>query len=746
VVEKIVKNHTRLGFLDRFRDLSLMKRFFILAMKSFSLSTLGLKSVFAILLLAAGNTFSAGLPESAKIDEILARHWQKQGVTPNTAATDEVFLRRIYVDVVGRIPTLEEATAFLNSQDPAKRGKLIDSLLGSPGYASRQFHFFADLLRLLTDSRDSIAGQAYSEWLKKALNENRPYDQMVRELLTTEGGVWDSGAIGFYMRDRGMPLDHLAATVQVFLGTRIECAQCHNHPFDKWTQMDYFKMAAFTYGMDTRGDYGFQKKDFMTAGKKGRMDAEMREDLKMTREKLGEVMKPLRYTQISVTDKLPKLPHDYQYSDAKPGDTVMPAVMFGHARSPEDGEDRLRTFAEWMTNPENPRFTTVIANRLWKQVMGAGLIEPVDEMMDSTVPVNAELMSYLSDLMVAKGYNLKSFLRVLYNSEVYQRMPSSKGVMLGEAYHFPGPLLRRMSAEQVWDSMVTLRSGNVDASVLETNEANEARIAALESLYDAVSGKEPMEIVASVKASAGGTESSSKRIQELTRQAGEARQAGDLAKAKALSSEVNKLRSQVRDEAFVSILGEEGAEAFEQEMKMSGKKAKTKSKPVMTKKNVPREELRKMMAEGMTRQQIREKMEAEFKQSKTTRLTLSNLTRASELPSPAPPGHFLRLFGQSDRETIDNANKEAAVPQALNLMNGPMAGALMGSDSVFSRNVAAAPRMEEKLDTIFLSLLTRRPTSNERQLLMGVAAERGDRAVEDVIHAVLNTGEFLFVR
>lgn len=746
VVEKIVKNHTRLGFLDRFRDLSLMKRFFILAMKSLSLLIFGLKSALAVTFLAAGNTFSAGLPEAAKIDEILARHWQKQGVTPNAAATDEVFLRRIYVDVVGRIPTLEEATAFLNSQDPAKRGKLIDSLLSSPGYASRQFHFFADLLRLLTDSRDSIAGQAYSEWLKKALNENRPYDQMVRELLTTEGGVWDSGAIGFYMRDRGMPLDHLAATVQVFLGTRIECAQCHNHPFDKWTQMDYFKMAAFTYGMDTRGDYGFQKKDFMTAGKKGRMDAEMREDLKMTREKLGEVMKPLRYTQISVTDKLPKLPHDYQYSDAKPGDTVMPAVMFGHAGSPEHGEERLKTFAEWMTSPENPRFTTVIANRLWKQVMGAGLIEPVDEMMDSTVPVNAELLSYLTDLMVAKGYNLKSFLRVLYNSEVYQRMPSSKGVMLGEAYHFPGPLLRRMSAEQVWDSMVTLRSGNVDASVLETNEANEARIAALESLYDAVSGKDPMEIVASVKASAGGTESASKRIQELTRQAAEARQAGDLEKAKALSAQVNKLRSQVRDEAFVSILGEEGAEAFEQEMKMSGKKAKTKSKPVMAKKNVPREEIRKMMAEGMTRQQIREKMEAEFKQSKTTRLTLSNLTRASELPSPAPPGHFLRLFGQSDRETIDNANKEAAVPQALNLMNGPMAGALMGDESVFFRNVAAAPRMEEKLDTIFLSLLTRRPTSNERQLLMGVAAERGDRAVEDVIHAVLNTGEFLFVR
>jgi hypothetical protein len=193
-------------------------------MKIFSFSEFRLNSVLAVLLVIGGAVQAAEIPEAAKVDEILAKHWQKQGVTANEAASDEVFLRRIYVDVVGRIPTLEEATEFLTRQDPGKRGQLIDSLLSSPGYASRQFHFFADLLRLLTDGRDAIAGQAYAEWLKTALNENRPYDEMVRELLTTEGGVWDSGAIGFYMRDRGMPLDHLAATVQVFLGTRIECA------------------------------------------------------------------------------------------------------------------------------------------------------------------------------------------------------------------------------------------------------------------------------------------------------------------------------------------------------------------------------------------------------------------------------------------------------------------------------------------------------------------------------------------
>jgi hypothetical protein len=197
----------------------------------------------------------------------------------------------------------------------------------------------------------------------------------------------------------------------------------------------------------------------------------------------------------------------------------------------------------------------------------------------------------------------------------------------------------------------------------------------------------------------------------------------------------------------VAILGEEGAEAFDEEMRMSGKKGKSKTRrPVMARGNVSREEMRKMMAEGMTREQIKEKMQAAAKVNKVAMLTLGHLTRASELPSPAKPGHFLRLFGQSDRETIENANHEAAVPQALNLMNGPMVGALLSEESVFSQHITQQPRMEEKLDTIFLSLLTRKPTNNERQLLMSVAAERGGSAVVDVIHALMNTGEFLFVR
>ncbi len=705
---------------------------------------------FAACLPPAG---AASLPEAARIDEILARHWEKQGITPNAPAPDEVFLRRVYVDIAGRIPTLEETTSFLRSQDPQKRGKLIDQLLASPAFASNYYNYFADLLRLLTDGRDGVTGKAYAEWLKQALLDNKPYDQLVRELLTTEGGAWDSGAIGFYMRDRGMPLDHLAATVQVFLGTRIECAQCHNHPFDKWTQRDYYQLAAFTYGMDTRGDYGFNRADLKARGglRKMNADSDLRQAMQQVKQSLGEVTKPLRYTSIHETDKPLKLPHDYQYDDGKPGEVVMPVALFGHAAELKPEGGRVRAFADWMTSPANPRFTTVIANRLWKKVMGAGLIEPVDELMDSTVPVNAELMSYLEQLMIGKGYNLKSYLRVLFNSDVYQRMPATQGLALGEIYHFPGPLMRRLSAEQVWDSVVTLLHGNIDDETAEPDAANEAQLASLEKLYDAVAGKSPLELVESVRQmnSAGSREDLDSKINELTRAAAEARKAGDTAKARQLSAQVNRLRQQTRESAFVTILGEDGAAAFKDDRKEAGrmiKAAKRPTPPTAASKAAMREEARRLMDQGMSPEEVRKMLAEKGKQSRRESLMMSNAVRASELPSPAPRGHFLRTFGQSDRDTIENANREASVPQALHLMNGPVPAALLAPGTEFSRHLAAAARPDEKMETIYLSLLTRRPTNNERQMLGKVIAERGDKAVADVVHSLLNTGEFLFVR
>ena len=178
---------------------------------------------------------------SEQIDAHVLAQLQKKKEKRNKPSTDAIFLRRLYLDVVGRIPTLEEASAFLMSGDKNKRAALIDELLDSYGYVSRQFNFYADLLRVKSRA-GKIVGQSYIDFIKDSLTQNKPYDQFVRELLTSAGPMMQegNGAVGYYLRDVGMPEDNMSNTIRIFLGTRLECAQCHDHPFDKWTQRQYF--------------------------------------------------------------------------------------------------------------------------------------------------------------------------------------------------------------------------------------------------------------------------------------------------------------------------------------------------------------------------------------------------------------------------------------------------------------------------------------------------------------------------
>ncbi len=701
--------------------------------------------------LSAARVWSAPLPESAKIDEILAKDWQKNNLKPNAPATDDVFLRRIYIDIAGRIPTSDEARAFLASADKDKRAKLIDTLLAGDGYAANFFNYFADILRLQTDTKGALTGHAWADWLKTALKKNQPWDGMVREMITADGSSWENGAVGFYMRDQGMQLDHLAATVQVFLGTQIVCAQCHNHPFDKWSQMDYYHMAAFTYGMDSKKGYTLGMGKDMAMDKKNRNSADaqaLRKDMKSVQESIKEVSKVLRYTTVTSTDRLPKLPQDYKYPDAKPNSEVEPKAMFGFDATPKEGESRVEAFARWMTAPENPRFTLVIANRLWKRAMGMGVIEPVDEMTDSTVPSNGELMTFLEKLMVEKKYDLKAYLRVIYNSDVYQRMPSQKDVVLGDTYHFTGPLMRRMSAEQVWDSVATLIKGNIDADAVELNTGAEKKLDALGKLHDTLASKDPRELIAQIKAKGGaGDPETDAKIKALTEQMTAARRDGKKEDAQRLSKQINSLRSGDKKDAFAAVLGEAGAREFQRDYREGGMKSKGGKGQDLVKASLSREEMQKIMAEsGGDRKKIKMRMEEEKRKRAFGASMVASATRASDLPSPSPRGHMLRTFGQSDRETIENSSREAAVPQALSLLNGPVADALVNTNAAFSREVHTAPTPEAKMDAIYLGLLSRYPTSAEKQTLAQVINDRGGDATADVIHALLNTSEFLFVK
>ena len=277
-----------------------------------------------------------------RIDALIEAGYKEHNIEPNPIASDEVFVRRIYLDIIGRIPTKKETLEFINSNAKNKKTVLINELLNSEGYVSNHFNYWADILRARTqingNGQGTPAGNAYGKWIKDSLRENKPYDQFVSEMISAKGSSWDNGAVGYYLRDYGMPLDNLAITAQVFLGTEIVCAQCHNHPFDKWTQMDYYKLAAFTYGKVTTNNSpnqqgalaAYSKGNMMMSGKaKGKKktkgeDSHMRD----VRKAFSEILKPVRFNNVVDATRSLRLPSDYQYDDAKPKSVVKPNAFW----------------------------------------------------------------------------------------------------------------------------------------------------------------------------------------------------------------------------------------------------------------------------------------------------------------------------------------------------------------------------------------------------------------------------------
>jgi len=686
---------------------------------------------------------------SRKIDQLLAKGYQKHGVKPLPKAGDATFLRRAYLDIAGRIPTYQETTAFLKDNRTDKRASLVDTLLDSEGFNSHSYVYWADILRI----KDRLAGAggnygapvAYLKWVKQAIRDNLPYNQFVYDMLTAEGYSWDNGAVGYYMRDSGMPLDNMSNTVQVFLGTQMVCAQCHNHPFDKWTQMDYYQLAAFTYGAHTRVNNPLRgqaqqllRKEVMAkVDKKGgkpdknqirKYDNEIRRQYSRAS---GEIFKPVAYGVQDYHNRQLKLPHDYQYTDAKPEDKVAPGSIFGENVDLEAFEDRRDGYAKWMTSPENPRFTKVIANRLWKRAMGRGLYEPVDDLRDDSESANLELSKYLEQQMVALGYDMKQFLRAIYNTHAYGREGFSGEFSVLDKFPFQGPVVKRLSAEQIWDSYVTLSIPDADLRLASFKNAD-SKLDAYGRYEKILSSKTPAQVVEMFKKGAKLEAETNQQLRTLQEKILKAQQAEEFAAVSKLKREYGQMRRERENNYMMLATG--GIDI----MKTSG-----------------------AMGKGMS---FYNRMEPNRNESAHWKGFSRNLIRASELPNPAPAGHFLRQFGQSDRELIQNASEEASIPQVLTLLNGRHFNEILRPQSPLTLALREQETPEDKIRTIYLSILNRLPDADELAACMEIVSKHPEltkvnydprkqksdsksylRAPwTDIVWAVLNTQEFLF--
>lgn len=412
------------------------------------------------------NSFSREIIASAAadIDRLVGAVLAANRQQPNAPATDEQFLRRVYLDAVGRVPTAKEAAEFLGSGAPDKRSKLIDDLVFSPGYSMQMFNWMADLLRVKDTFGKGVPAFTFEDWLKSRLAANTPWDKMVHEMVTADGRLCDNGATGFMLFDAEMPLDGVSNLMTTFLGTNMACAQCHDHPLADWTQKDFYQMAAFFGATDGKDEGVVREVARLTKGDSALSKAATRKIAEMNAFRLED-----RAKQSLV------IPKDYKYKDAKPGDPVAPALIAwskadkslpAYNVSTKNPAQLRDEFARWLTSPQNPRFATNIANRIWKKAFGVGVIEPLNDIDDLSQASSPELLAHLTFVMKAAKFDLREVQRVIYNSKTYQASASPTPDLGKAKYLFNGPIVRRLTAEQAWDSLVVTAVGTYADNVL----------------------------------------------------------------------------------------------------------------------------------------------------------------------------------------------------------------------------------------------------------------------------------------
>ena len=359
-------------------------------------------------------------PSKNFVDDFVFANLKEIGVPPSPVCDDATFLRRITLDISGRLPTEEESRTFLANTAADKREQVIDSLLSSPEYAD----FFANkwtamLKNRRDDASDITSNFAFYAWVRDSLLANKPYDQMVRELLAATGTVIANPPVAWYKRVKE-PKQQLEDVAQLFLGVRMQCAQCHHHPFERWSQDDYYSLSAFFTQVGrkpsaTRGeDLIFHKRGIAVA----------------TNIKTGSSLKP-----------------------AALGDAI-PAIA-------PDEDPRLK-LADWMSSPQNPFFAKALVNRYWKHFFRRGLIEPEDDIRDSNPPTNPELLAALEKHFIDSHFDLKSLVKVIVQSNAYQLSATPNEHNIADVQNYSRYYPRRLQAEVMLDAIDDLTGARTD--------------------------------------------------------------------------------------------------------------------------------------------------------------------------------------------------------------------------------------------------------------------------------------------
>jgi hypothetical protein len=356
-------------------------------------------------------------PTSHPIDALLYPQWKSLRLMPSPLTTDSAFLRRAYLDALGVLPTADEAKAFLDDPSPTKRERLIDSLLRRPEFADYWAQKWGDLLRNEEKALDRKGVRVFHQWIRDAIDAGKPMNEFARDILSARGSTYANPPANLYRSIRE-PYARAEAVAQVFLGIRMQCAKCHNHPFDRWTQDDYHEFAAF-FG---RIDYRVLDNNRRDKFDKHEFDGE----------------------------QVVFLARDGGLKHPRSKETMAPRLL-GSAKPTADG-DPLDALADWVASPSNPFFAKAQANRVWFHLFGRGLVEPSDDFRASNPAVNAPLLDELAKRFRDSGFDLRALVRLVMTSRTYQLSSTPGPTNAEDDTHFSKAAVQPLEAEQLLDA------------------------------------------------------------------------------------------------------------------------------------------------------------------------------------------------------------------------------------------------------------------------------------------------------
>lgn len=345
------------------------------------------------------------------VDEAVFAKLKTLGIPPSSLGNDHTFIRRATLDICGRLPTVDETIEFVNSSEPNKVDRLIDRLLATEDYAD----FFArKWVLILRNSRKSPGRQmgsfSFHAWMRESLHQNVPYHKLVEELLTASGSIENNPAVTWW-REVPDTESRVEDAAQLFLGQRLQCARCHHHPFEKWSQADYYRLAAF----------------FSTVTQKEGSSAD----------------NPVFVSRIGPASA----------KHPKSGQALPPAGLDSPAPDLDPSDDPRRNLVGWMTQPTNPFFARSLVNRYWKHFMGVGLVEPEDDLRVTNPPTNAQLLDGLAEHFIDSGFDLKNLIRTICTSSTYRLSSDANESNLADTSSYSRYYPKRMQAEVLLDAI-----------------------------------------------------------------------------------------------------------------------------------------------------------------------------------------------------------------------------------------------------------------------------------------------------